>query len=123
MPLVASSCQASTRPSTSPFGREIRLRSTTLGIFDATPEGLALYTRYRVRLLFRDKVMGGVPKQPDVISGWLRSKMGITDDQEIRRMTIQTLKELGADVTEGASDEDVVKASEALANKQANGFK
>src|ERR1700738_3167344 len=87
-----------------------------MGIFDDQ-----LFTEYQVRLRFRDKVMGGVPMDPAIIEGWLRSKAGISDAEEVRQATVRTLQELGADVT---SYDDLQKASEMLAKvRQTNGFK
>ena len=75
-------------------------------------------------LKFRDKLMGGIPQDPKVIEGWLRSKAGITNDEEIRQATMRTLIELGVDVTPEMTYEQMVTASEELAStKSTNGFK
>lgn len=68
--------------------------------------------------------MGGVPKDPKLIEGWLRSKAGITDTEEIRRALLRTLEELGAEVTAEMSYEELEKASAKVAGvKQTTGFK
>lgn len=82
------------------------------------------FARYRVEIRFRAKLMGGVPKAPDVIEGWLRSKAGVTDEAEIGHMTALTLAQrLGVDP--GSADiEDMIAASrEVAASKSTNGFK
>lgn len=93
-----------------------------MGIFEPTASDL--FTTYSARIRFRDRLMGGVPKNPKIIEGWLRAKAGIEQEEEIRRATLRTLLELGADVTPDMSFEELEKASEALAaQRQTNGFK
>lgn len=83
-----------------------------------------LFTSYRVELTFRARLMGGVPKDPKVIEGWLRSKAGISDTEEVRQALLRTLIELGADVSGGETFDELVAASEALAaQRSTNGFK
>ena len=92
-----------------------------MGIFDTA---VSVFTVYHTRLTFRDRFMGGIPKNPKIIEGWLRSKAGIEQEEEIRRATLRTLVELGADVRPDMSFEELEKASEALAvERQTNGFK
>ena len=43
-----------------------------------------LWAVYHATLVFRDKLVGGTPKDPRLIEGWLRSKAGIEDPQELR---------------------------------------
>lgn len=89
------------------------------GIF-AKPD---VFTRYRTTVRVRDRLLGGTPKDPKVIEGWLRSRIpGIKEDEVIHRM-MTTLYETGIDVPTDATYEDVVKASESLALKSAVGFK
>lgn len=84
----------------------------------------SLFTTYRVEATFTGKVMGGVPKDPKIIEGWLRSKAGISDTDEVRQALIRTLIELGADVSGGETFDELVAASEALAaQRSTNGFK
>jgi hypothetical protein len=92
-----------------------------VGIFDTDSD---IFTTYHARLRFRDRLMGGIPKNPKIIEGWLRSKAGIEQEEEIRRATLRTLLELGADVRPDMSFEEMEKASESLAaTRQTNGFK
>lgn len=83
-----------------------------------------LFTTYDVELTFRDKLLGGVPKDPEIIEGWLRAKAGIEDTEEIRRALLRTLVELGAEVRPDMSYEELREASKSLAAiRQTNGFK
>jgi len=83
-----------------------------------------LFHRYHVRLKFRDKVMGGVPKDPKLIEGWLRAKAGITDVEEVRMALLRTLGELGAEVSPSMTYEEVEAAAEKIAGtKETSGFK
>lgn len=63
------------------------------GIFDADTSDL--FADYHVKLRFRQRVVGGTPSDPKLIEGWLRAKMGVTSEQEVRALTLQTLRELG----------------------------
>lgn len=92
-----------------------------MGIFAQTSQ---LWYRYRCQLQFRDKVMGGVPKDPKLIEGWLRGKAGIEDVEEVRVAMLRTLSERGAEVDPSMGYEEVEKAAEAIAGtKETSGFK
>ncbi len=82
-----------------------------------------LYTTYRVVIAFRDRLVGGIPKSPDVIDGWIRTSTGVDDVEERRQMLLRTLQELGADVDGDTSYDDLVAASKQLAVNQGTGFK
>lgn len=85
---------------------------------------MSVFTTYRCDIKFRDKLMGGTPKDPKIIEGWLRSKAGISDAEELRQSMLRTLLELGAEVSSEMSYEELVKASDHLAaSRQTNGFK
>lgn len=86
--------------------------------------GNNLFTQYRVTAAFRNKIMGGIPKDPKTIEGWLTSKAGVTDEEEVRYMTRRTLLELGIDIPESANIAEMMQAAEAIAaTKSTNGFK
>jgi hypothetical protein len=90
-----------------------------MGIFDTDT-----FTTYHARIVFRDRLMGGIPMNPKIIEGWLRSKAGIEAEEEIRRAMLRTLLELGADVSPDMTFEELERASEGLAaQRQTNGFK
>lgn len=83
-----------------------------------------IFTTYTAQLKFRSRLMGGVPKNPKIIEGWLRSKAGIEQEEEIRRALLRTLLELGAEVTPDMTFAELEEASEGLAaQRQTNGFK
>lgn len=91
-----------------------------MGMYSAQSK---LWARYRVSIQFRDKVMGGVPHDPKLIEGWLRSKAGVNDD-ELRAFMLRTLTEMGVEVTESMTLEDMEKASSKIAGlKETTGFK
>ena len=92
-----------------------------IGVFDSASN---LFCRYAARVVFRSRVVGGVPKDPKLIEGWLRAKAGIVDDHEIRQAMLRTLTEIGAKVNDDMSFDDLVQASELVAtSKQTTGFK
>lgn len=93
-----------------------------MGIFDGQQGDV--FTTYQARLRMRDKLMGGIPKDPAIIAGWLRSKAGIEKEDEIRQATVRTLRELGAEVGPDTTFEEMEAASKELAQvRQTNGFK
>jgi hypothetical protein len=84
----------------------------------------SLYSTYDCQITMRGKLLGGIPKSPEVIEGWLRSRAGINQDEEIRQAMLRTLVELGAEVTPEMSYEQLSEASKSLAAvKNTNGFK
>jgi len=83
-----------------------------------------LWTVYEARLAFRDKLVGGVPKDPKLIEGWLRAKAGLDNGQELRQALIRTLAEIGVDTHLDASEAELAAASSALASqRRTTGFK
>jgi hypothetical protein len=96
---------------------------TRMGVFDADPAALALWCLYEGHLDFRHKVMGGISSDPGVVAGWLRSKTGVSDTEEIRQMMVRTLEDLGMDIDRDATFEEAVAASEKMAVLKANTFK
>jgi hypothetical protein len=54
-----------------------------------------LFATYEVELQFVDKIMGGVPKNPKVVEGWLRAKAGVTEARELFQATARTMAENG----------------------------
>jgi hypothetical protein len=91
------------------------------GIFDSQS---TLFVQYRARLVFRDKLLGGIPKDPQLIEGWLRSRAGLTETNEIRHVMLRTLGELGVEASADMSFEQLEQASAAVAaRKQTTGFK
>lgn len=54
-----------------------------------------IFATYHVTLQFLDRVVGGTPSSKQLIEAWLRHKMGISREQELQQLTLQTLRELG----------------------------
>jgi hypothetical protein len=93
----------------------------TSGVLDHQSQ---LFARYAAELKFRDKVLGGVPKDPRLIEGWLRAKAGIPHGDELRLAMARTRAELGPATIEGASAEIVDDAAESVAGRRlTTGFK
>lgn len=93
------------------------------GIFSHTTDDL--FAIYRLRLRFRDRVVGGTPSSKELIEAWLRTKLGISKEEELKRMALQTLKELGLEPevfgaeadAEDVSFENIAQAAEIIAKK------
>ena len=95
-----------------------------MGIFSSTKEGLSLFALYDARIEFRNRVLGGIPKDPTLVEAWLRSKAGITDQEELRHAWLRTLYEMGVEVTEDMSFDEAIEASKKIAgSKSTTGFK
>jgi len=86
------------------------------GIFAADAD---LWANYCVRLLFRSRLIGGVPKDPQLIEGWLRTRAGISDQRELHLAVLTTVAETASD------DADNVAANEdgAALSPRTTGFK
>jgi len=68
--------------------------------------------------------MGGVPRNPKMIEGWLRSKAGVDDVFELRQMMLRTLIDSGVEVDASMTYEQIVEATEKIAgSNQTSGFK
>ena len=98
-----------------------------MGIFDSQVD---LYTTYRAKLQFRDKIMGGTPRDPKLVMGWLKARMGVDELERQRILTIDTMREAGAldglspakihELTLDQLEEIAEKLGE---SRQVNGFK
>jgi hypothetical protein len=79
-------------------------------------------TTYRVRLQVLDKIVGGVPSQPSVIKGWLKTRLEL-GDRDLQELAEQTLRERFPDRQPSADElASAVMDSEA-AELSVNGFK
>jgi hypothetical protein len=105
-PQLASSATGSPRRTATIFG---------------TPVGL--WTTYTVRLAFRDRLIGGIPKDPKLIEGWLRGKAGIDDPQDLRLAVLRTLAEVGDETPEVANENGLAQAAMLASQKRTTGFK
>lgn len=90
------------------------------GIFD---NDVDLWTFYRCKIAFRNRIIGATPRNPKVIQQWIRANAGTTTEEEIRARIVKTMAETGTEVDETLSFEDLVGASERVAHDQSNGFK
>lgn len=93
-----------------------------MGIFS---ESSNIFQEYEGELQFNKWVMGGVPRNPEIVEAWLRTKWKdqATDD-DIKQAVLRTLREQGIAVEAGATYEQVVAASKDVAQEHAtNGFK
>lgn len=95
------------------------------GIF---AQDAGIWDYYKVTLQFRDKLMGGVPKDPKIIEGWLKTKGIFTNDEDIKHELVQTMRELGLEATPDMSTEELFALQDEAAGnlstvKNTNGFK
>jgi hypothetical protein len=79
------------------------------------------YTTYRGTLQVRDRIVGGVPLDTDTIKGWLKARLDL-GDRELIELTEQTAAELGDQIGERPSADDLLEAV-ARAHETVNGFK
>jgi len=85
---------------------------------------------YQVTICFRDKVIGGIPKQPQLVDIWLKSQAGISQDVHRKRLALKTIRQIrGEDVKQVdlMTDDEVYRAIQELCDAEAgvvgNGFK
>jgi hypothetical protein len=95
------------------------------GIFD---NNRSIYATYRVGLQFRGKLMGGAPKDPAIIPGFLASRAELRDEpEELRRATKRTLVELGLlkaeDAAEATAEQLELALKSIAGEKMTVGFK
>jgi len=83
-----------------------------------------VWTTYMVECTFTGKLYGGNPFDPQLVEGWLKKNLGITDEEQLRAWTLQHLAETqGLDPTT-ATDAEIEKAiAENAIEKKAQGFK
>lgn len=79
------------------------------------------YTRYRAELQVTDKLIGGIPKDPDTIAKWLRARLEI-DDRAVIELTEQTAREMETKDGERPGTDELVEAV-ARQFEGGNGFK
>jgi hypothetical protein len=82
-----------------------------------------LWTRYRVTIRIDNRLMGGVPKDPKVIEGWLKARMGLDQGDQLRDMVATTLRNLGHEVPAQATEAEIEQAIHStVGDKSTNGF-
>ena len=65
----------------------------------------ANYTRYRATIQVRDKLIGGVPKDPDTIAKWITARLQL-GDRALLEMVNETAAQMQADRSEQAREFD-----------------
>lgn len=83
-----------------------------------------LFTRYRISIRMANKIMGGVPKDPKVIEGWIRTRMGLDQGDQLRLMVAKTMRELGHELGDDPTPAQLDEAIRStVGEKGTNGFK
>lgn len=89
------------------------------GIFDAS----TVFTQYRVQVKFTEWVLGGIPKNPEQMEGWLRQRI-MGGDEELALQLRRTLDEMDIEVPVDASRADLIAAAKKIAaENKGNGFR
>lgn len=77
-----------------------------------------------VEIQFVTPLVGGCPKDPKLVEGWMKKNMGVDDAEELRRLTIEHLREMGVEIPAEATDEQIADAVASLAGEiKTQGFK
>ena len=77
-----------------------------------------------VEIQFVTPLVGGCPKDPKLVEGWMKKNMGIDNAEELRRLTIEHLREMGINIPAEATDEQIADAVKSLAGEiKTQGFK
>lgn len=88
-----------------------------MGVFSDKQD---LFTTYRGTLQFRDKLVGGIPGNPRLIEGWIAKNAGLsTGSEENHALILRTLRELGEEIPDNISYEDLMAVTAKVA-KQSN---
>lgn len=62
------------------------------------------------------RICGGVPNDPNIAKSWLEKKLGVTDDEQLQRLVVETMMQ-----REGMTRDEAVK--EVIKQTSVNGFK
>lgn len=77
---------------------------------------------FRATIRLNDRLIGGQPKDPKLVEGWLAKNMGLEDD-ELRARVTQHLTEMGVEVEGLTYDEMRTALAEAAGEIKTQGFK
>ena len=91
-----------------------------MGIFD---EQVGLYEIWRAKLQFRDKLVGGQPKNPKAMREFLVRRTGGEGQEQVRREILRMASEMEVPVEPDMSLDDLEKLADTMAARQGNGFK
>jgi hypothetical protein len=82
------------------------------------------WTRYEATLTFTGRLVGGSPGDPELVEGWLKANLGISDEDQLREWTRRHLAEVTGIDPSTATDEEINQALESHAReKKAQVFK
>lgn len=81
-----------------------------------------MFVHYEVMIRFRERMYGGVPKDPNIVHAWIAKNTGFDDDQT-KAMVASTLRERGVEVSDDMTYEEMTAAVKDIADKKTNGFK
>jgi hypothetical protein len=62
------------------------------------------------------RICGGIPNDPNIAKSWLEKKLGVTDDEQLQRLVLETMMQ-----REGTTRDEAVK--EVIQKTSVNGFK
>lgn len=82
------------------------------------------FAHYEATLHFTGRLVGGAPSDPKLVEGWLTKNLGITDEEQLKRWTMEHLAETRGIDPNQATDDEIEAAIEAnAAEKKAQVFK
>lgn len=94
---------------------------TGRSIFDASASG---WTRYEVTIELTSRLCGGAPSDPELVEGWLKRNLGITNEEQIKAWTLRHLSEVHGLDPRNVSDAAIEEAvKEGAIEKRAQVFK
>jgi len=79
------------------------------------------FARYHVEIQVLDKIIGGIPKDPDTIKGWLKSRLEL-GDRELIELANETAEAMQAESGDRPSAEELLEGV-AREFEGGNGFK
>jgi hypothetical protein len=84
--------------------------------------GKTAFTRYRAELQITDRLIGGIPKDPDTIKAWVRARITAGDDLALQQIVDDTVAAMTA---EGGAAPPIDVLLDAVAREMegGNGFK
>ena len=71
-----------------------------------------VFTYRRVQIQFENKLMGGTPKDPNIIAGFIRTKGIHSNEEELKMQIFNTMRDVGYQVTPDMSLEELVVAQD-----------
>lgn len=95
---------------------------TSVSVFATHREEMFHYNRVKIR--FRDRLVGGQPKDPKLVVGWIGKNVGITDEVEMAAKARQHLVEMGVEIgADVVTLDDLFEVAEREAEMKTQGFK